>query len=105
MITPPQAWERFQRSVEQMDRWLTAYEERYKTEVERLVERKGLTPQIARYTIDSTPSYDALLTYQLGQYKWYREEAKVWKDIWQALTQYEPRLAVYTPPKQRTATQ
>lgn len=85
MITAEQAWERFANAATQMDRWMKLYEARYASLVEHLRTTAKMTKTEAQYTIDSVPSYEAQLTYRLTQYKWYRDEAKAWKDVWQAI--------------------
>lgn len=85
MITVEQAWTRFTTVVNQMQRWMSLYESRYAGLVEHLMVEGKMTRTEAQYTIDSVPSYDPQLTYRLKQYLWYRDEAKAWKDIWQAL--------------------
>jgi hypothetical protein len=89
VITASQAWRRFQRSVELMDRWLTAYETRYGKQAQQLMDRDNLTRAQAEIILDSLPQPEPLLAYQLAQYKWHRDESKAWKDVWQAIVQHD----------------
>lgn len=95
MITAEEAWARFERAQARVDRWFAEYEALYEGAVVKLMRNtvsrgaRPITKAQAEMMVDAltTPTGYPKLRAALDKYLHYMNEARFYKDVWQAILQ------------------
>src|SRR5262245_22092366 len=97
MISEAKAWANLEKAQERMDFWFEQYNELYEGSAERLQkqtwdrQKQRITIAQARAQVDAltSPTGYSKVYEALQQYRRFMDEARFWKDMWQAVRDHD----------------